>query len=107
MCRLLTFGLLPPHPLLSPPPPHRKRAWGLSFGWCVGRVEQRMAGMRRRESARARILKKMASLIIFFPPPPSPHQDLLLTFLIFFPGIIYAVYIIFNANRGGLTGGAV
>ena len=49
----------------------------------------------------------MASLIIFFPPPPSPHQDLLLTFLIFFPGIIYAVYIIFNANRGGLTGGAV
>ena len=33
--------------------------------------------------------------------------DLLLTLLVFIPGIIYAVYIIFNANRGGLTGGAV
>jgi uncharacterized membrane protein YqaE (UPF0057 family) len=33
--------------------------------------------------------------------------DLLLTFLIFFPGIIYACYIIYSANKGGLTGGVV
>jgi uncharacterized membrane protein YqaE (UPF0057 family) len=87
---------------------------GISTQFWLGELESSFFGVvacerGRKKSPRSSLFLSphSFSLSLLSSVQKKTQTDLLLTFLVWVPGIIYALYIIVTSNRGALTGGVV